>query len=99
MPQNELSFWEKLARTGSMVERMVPHSPADSRNSVMHATRHTLDSDLTLDKAASREVMALQSMTSALFMASREAMFRLVILRRTLLSPTIENSQVEDIIN
>ena len=77
---------------------MVPHSPANNRNSVMPAMMHTLDSDLTLDMAASREVMALQSMTSALFMASLEAMFKLVILRRTLLSPTIENSQVDDIL-
>ena len=80
-----------------MVDKMVPHSPAVRRNSVMQATMQTFDSGRTLDKAASKEVITSQSMTSAFFMASRDAMLRLVILRRTLLSPTIENSQ-EDIL-
>ena len=80
-----------------MVERMVPHSPAIRRNSVMQATMQTLDSDRTLERAASREEIASQSMTSAFFIASRDAMFKLVMLRRTLLSPTIEKSHDEDI--
>lgn len=97
MLQNLFNFWAKFARTGSMVDKMVPHSPAVRRNSVMQATMQTFDSGRTLDKAASKEVITSQSMTSAFFMASRDAMLRLVILRRTLLSPTIENSQ-EDIL-
>ena len=88
--QKLVSFWAKLARTGSIDDKMVPHSPATTRNSEMQATMHWLDSDLTSPSAASRELRVEQSRTSAFFMDSREAMLSLVKLRRTLLSPTTE---------
>ena len=59
----------------------------------MHAMMQMVDSDLTLDNAASKEVMREQSMISALFMDSREAILRLVMLRLTLLSPTTDTSR------
>ena len=88
--QKLVSFCEKLARTGSIAERMVPHSPATTRKSVMQATMHKFDSFRMLLRAESREAMLEQSMTSELLMVSREDMLRLVMLRRTLLSPTTE---------
>ena len=59
----------------------------------MHAMMQMADSDLTLDNAASKAVMSEQSMISALFMDSRDAILKLVMLRLTLLSPTTDTSR------
>ena len=46
-----------------MVEKIVPQSPAATRNSEMVATMQTVDSGRTDSKAASNEANAAQSMT------------------------------------
>ena len=72
---------------------MVPQSPDASKKSVIAATIHTLDSARTSVNEASSESRDVQSMTWAAFIVSRDAIFSPVMLRRTLLSPTIENSR------
>ena len=75
---------------GSMVEKIVPHSPVANKSSVTTATMQMVDSARTADSAASREAMLGQSIIWAVFMASREAILSPVKFRLTLLSPTTE---------
>ena len=63
-----------------------------NRKSVMVATMQTFDSLRTSPRAASREESEAQSMIWDDFMTSREAIFRPVMFRRTLLSPITEKS-------
>ena len=89
---NPLSLAERDARTGSIEEKMVPQSPLQRRNSVMEARMRTVLSALTAFNEASRFDIKVQSMISADFMTSREAIFKAVILRRTFASPMMEYS-------
>ena len=76
-----------------MVEKMVAHSPVANKSSVMTATMQTFDSARTDDNDSSSEAMLRQSINWAVFMASREAILRVVIFLLTLLSPTTEMSR------
>ena len=87
---------DSSARIGSMEEAMVPQSPPLNRNSVMAAMTRTVDSGRTPLRASSRVDIDTQSMTWALFMVSREAMFNPVILRLTLRSPITVKSRLTD---
>ena len=84
---NPLSLAERDARTGSIEEKMVPQSPLQRRNSVMEARMRTVLSALTAFREASRLDIRVQSMISAVFIASRDAILRPVIFRRTFASP------------
>ena len=77
----------KERRTDSMEEAMVPVSSAANSMSVMAATMQTEDSALTSVKAVSKEARLSQANTCEVFIASREAMFKPVMLRRMLASP------------
>ena len=76
---------------------MVPQSSAKMIISVTAATMHTVDSDLTSAKALSRPSRLAQAMTWADFILAREAMFKVVMFRRTLPSPMMEKSLETDI--
>ena len=82
-----LSLAERDERTGSIDEKMVPQSPLLRRNSVTEARIKTVLSGRTEFNDASRVDIRVQSMTSAVFIASREAMFNPVMFRRTFESP------------
>ena len=89
---NPLSLVASDDSTGSMEEKMVPQSPLLRRNSVSDATIRTVESARTAFREASRLDIRVQSMISADFMTSREAIFKAVILRRTFASPMMEYS-------
>lgn len=91
------SLAAKAERTGSMEEKMVPQSPLLRRNSVTEARIKMVLSARTAFKEASRADITVQSMISAVFMDSREAMLSPVILRRTLASPMMEYILESDI--
>ena len=86
------------AKTGSMDEKMVPQSPLLTMNSVMDAMINTEDSARTSCKALSRFERWTQSMSWAVFIDSREAIFSPVIFRRKLASPITEKSREIDIL-
>ena len=97
--QNSKILARKASKTGSIDEVMEPQSPLFRMNSVTAATMRTVDSCRTWARAVLREVSWLQSMTSADFMTSRDAMFNPVMLRLTLGSPIMEKSLNWDILN
>ena len=85
------------ASVGSIDEQMVPQNPPLTRNSVIEAMINTVDSCRTSVRALSNEAIESQSTIWAVFMTSREAMLRPVILRRTFASPMIVKSWLTDI--
>ena len=90
--QKPMILVAKVARTGSMVEKMVPQLPPERRNSVIAARMRTSDSARTSLKAASKLARLATSMTWAFFMLTRDAMFNPVMFRRTFESPITEKS-------
>ena len=94
-----LSLAESEESTGSMDEKMVPQSPLLRRNSVTEAKIKMLLSGRTEFRDASRVDIRLQSMISAVFITSLDAMLSPVILRRTFESPMMVYNLESDILN
>ena len=93
------SLAESEESTGSMDEKMVPQSPLLRRNSVTEAKIKMLLSGRTEFRDASRVDIRVQSMISAVFITSLDAMLSPVILRRTFESPMMVYNLKSDILN
>ena len=93
------SLAEREESTGSMDEKMVPQSPLLRRNSVTEAKIKMVLSGRTEFRDASRVDIRLQSMISAVFITSLDAMLSPVILRRTFESPMMVYNLESDIFN
>ena len=93
------SLAEREESTGSMDEKMVPQSPLLRRNSVTEAKIKMVLSGRTEFRDASRVDIRVQSMISAVFITSLDAMLSPVILRRTFESPMMVYNLESDIFN
>ena len=93
------SLAERDESTGSMDEKMVPQSPLLRRNSVTEAKIKMVLSGRTEFRDASRVDIRVQSMISAVFITSLEAMLRPVMFRRTFASPMMVYILASDILN
>ena len=93
------SLAEREESTGSMDEKMVPQSPLLRRNSVTEAKIKMVLSGRTEFRDASRVDIRVQSMISAVFITSLDAMLSPVILRQTFESPMVVYNLESDIFN